>query len=88
LLALRETSRFEVNLSETNYVLESDDVVSALYRKLNWRLLPFLLIGFMFAYLDRVNVGFAKLQMQSDLGLSDAAYGVGAGIFFVGYVLF
>lgn len=42
----------------------------------------------MFAYLDRVNVGFAKLQMQSDLALSDAAYGVGAGIFFVGYVLF
>ena len=75
-------------MSETNHVLESDNVVSALYRKLNWRLLPFLLIGFMFAYLDRVNVGFAKLQMQSDLGLSDAAYGVGAGIFFVGYVLF
>jgi len=42
----------------------------------------------MFAYLDRVNVGFAKLQMQSALGLSDAAYGVGAGIFFIGYVLF
>lgn len=42
----------------------------------------------MFAYLDRVNVGFAKLQMQSDLALSDAVYGVGAGIFFVGYVLF
>jgi len=47
-----------------------------------------LFIGFMFAYLDRVNVGFAKLQMQSDLGFSDAAYGIGAGIFFVGYVLF
>jgi len=62
--------------------------VSALYSKLNWRLLPFLVTCYMFAYLDRVNVGFAKLQMQTDLGFSDAAYGVGAGIFFIGYVLF
>jgi MFS family permease len=64
------------------------DDVSALYSKINWRLLPFLLICYLFAYLDRVNVGFAKIQMQSDLGFSDAAYGVGAGIFFLGYVLF
>ena len=55
------------------------DAASALYSKLNWRLLPFLVACYMFAYLDRVNVGFAKLQMQSDLGFSDAAYGVGAG---------
>ncbi|CAJ0700931.1 Putative metabolite transport protein NicT [Ralstonia mannitolilytica] len=61
---------------------------SALYRKLNWRLLPFLLLCYTFAYLDRVNIGFAKLQMQSDLGFSDAVYGLGAGIFFFGYVLF
>jgi sugar phosphate permease len=66
----------------------ADDGVAALYRRLNWRLLPFLLACYMFAYMDRVNVGFAKLQMQSDLGFSDAAYGVGAGIFFLGYVLF
>ncbi|MFB9123169.1 MFS transporter [Paraburkholderia dipogonis] len=64
------------------------DPASALYSKLNWRLLPFLVACYMFAYLDRVNVGFAKLQMQTDLGFSDAAYGVGAGIFFIGYVLF
>jgi sugar phosphate permease len=64
------------------------DAASALYSKLNWRLLPFLVACYMFAYLDRVNVGFAKIQMQSDLGFSDAAYGVGAGIFFLGYVLF
>jgi MFS family permease len=61
---------------------------SNLYSKINWRLLPFLLSCYLFAYLDRVNIGFAKLQMQSDLGFSDAAYGVGAGIFFIGYVLF
>ena len=64
------------------------DSASALYSKLNWRLLPFLVACYMFAYLDRVNIGFAKLQMQTDLGFSDAAYGVGAGIFFIGYVLF
>ncbi|NPT54668.1 MFS transporter [Paraburkholderia elongata] len=68
--------------------LGAEDAVSSLYSKLNWRLLPFLVTCYMFAYLDRVNVGFAKLQMQSELGFSDAAYGVGAGIFFLGYVLF
>jgi len=64
------------------------DDTSALYNKINWRLLPFLLTCYLFAYLDRVNIGFAKLQMQGDLSFSDAAYGVGAGIFFIGYVLF
>ncbi|KWR87483.1 MFS transporter [Cupriavidus sp. IDO] len=64
------------------------DDATALYSKINWRLLPFLLTCYLFAYLDRVNIGFAKLQMQGDLGFSDAAYGVGAGIFFLGYVLF
>ncbi|MGO4303740.1 MFS transporter [Cupriavidus sp. RAF12] len=64
------------------------DDTSTLYNKINLRLLPFLLICYLFAYLDRVNIGFAKLQMQGDLGLSDAAYGVGAGIFFIGYVIF
>ena len=62
--------------------------LSAIYRKIDWRLLPFLLVCYFVAYLDRVNVGFAKLQMQSDLNLSDAAYGLGAGIFFIGYALF
>lgn len=61
---------------------------SAAYSKVTWRLLPFLFLCYVFAYLDRVNVGFAKLQMMSDLGLSDAVYGLGAGIFFVGYLLF
>ncbi|SAK85109.1 major facilitator transporter [Caballeronia calidae] len=61
---------------------------AALYRKLDWRLLPFLLLCYTFAYLDHVNIGFAKLQMQSDLGFSDTVHGLGAGIFFLGYVLF
>ncbi len=67
---------------------EDSAALASLYRKLNWRLLPLLFVCYVFAYLDRINVGFAKLQMQNDLGLSDAAYGVGAGVFFLGYVLF
>jgi len=58
------------------------------YSKVTWRLIPFLFMCYIFAYVDRVNVGFAKLQMQHDLGISDAVYGTGAGIFFVGYFLF
>ncbi len=58
------------------------------YRKVSWRIIPFLFLCYIFAYVDRVNVGFAKLQMQQDLGMSDAVYGAGAGIFFVGYFFF
>jgi MFS family permease len=61
---------------------------AATYRKVSWRLLPLLLICYLVAYLDRVNVGFAKLQMAQALNLSDAVYGLGAGIFFLGYFLF
>ena len=59
----------------------------ALYRKITWRLIPFLFGCYILAYVDRVNVGFAKLQMQTDLGMSDTVYGAGAGLFFVGYFL-
>ena len=58
------------------------------YAKVTRRLIPFLFCCYIVAYLDRVNVGFAKLQMQSDLQLSDTVYGVGAGIFFLGYFFF
>ncbi|AWI60161.1 MFS transporter [Sinorhizobium fredii] len=58
------------------------------YGKVFWRIIPFLMLCYVVAYLDRVNVGFAKLQMSSELGLSEAAYGIGAGIFFIGYFLF
>jgi len=66
----------------------SSSFEEATYRKVSWRLLPLLLVCYLVAYLDRVNVGFAKLQMASDLHLSDAVYGLGAGIFFLGYFLF
>lgn len=61
---------------------------AATYRKIAWRLLPFLVFLFVLAWIDRVNVGFAKLAMLDDLGFSEAVYGLGAGIFFIGYFLF
>jgi len=60
----------------------------ATYRKVAWRLMPLLLACYVIAYLDRVNVGFAKLQMLEDLGFSEVVYGLGAGIFFIGYFIF
>ena len=63
-------------------------IEEALYRKVAWRLIPLLLACYVVAYLDRVNVGFAKLQMIDQLGFSDTIYGLGAGMFFIGYFLF
>lgn len=60
---------------------------AALYRQIAWRLLPLLMFCYMVAYLDRVNIGYAQLQMKQLLHFSDAVYGLGAGIFFVGYFL-
>ncbi|WP_414441129.1 MFS transporter [Burkholderia sp. 22PA0106] len=58
------------------------------YKKVFWRIMPFLMLCYVVAYLDRVNVGFAKLQMSQDLAFSETVFGLGAGIFFVGYFLF
>lgn len=60
----------------------------ATYRKIVWRLMPFLFACYFVNYLDRANIGFAKLQFTADLHFSDAVYGLGAGLFFVGYVIF
>jgi ACS family tartrate transporter-like MFS transporter len=57
-------------------------------RKVAWRLIPFMGLLYFTAYLDRVNIGFAALTMNQDIGLSAAAYGLGSGIFFIGYFLF
>lgn len=66
----------------------SGTVLEGAYRKVNRHLLPFIFLCYMASYLDRINIGFAKLQMTDDLQLSNFAYGLGAGIFFVGYVIF
>ncbi|KQK45613.1 MFS transporter permease [Acinetobacter baumannii] len=73
---------------DTVFSSEVDTTVrKSAYRKIAFRLMPFLMLCYFCAYLDRVNVGFAKLQMMSDLQFSEAAYGLGAGIFFIGYFL-
>ncbi|MGQ7819244.1 MFS transporter [Metapseudomonas furukawaii] len=59
-----------------------------LYGKLIWRLMPFLMLAFVINAIDRLNLSFAKLRMAEDIALSDAAYGIGAGIFYLGYILF
>ncbi|QWC90792.1 MFS transporter [Cupriavidus metallidurans] len=64
------------------------DTLAAIYRKIMWRLLPFLFVAYVLNTIDRINISFAKLRMASDLGLSDAAYGIGAAAFFAGYILF
>jgi MFS transporter, ACS family, tartrate transporter len=66
----------------------ASDLETRTVRKLFWRLLPFLFLVYVVNYLDRINVGFAALQMQAQLGLSDRVYGLGAGIFFAGYFIF
>ncbi|RYY99739.1 MAG: MFS transporter [Comamonadaceae bacterium] len=60
----------------------------ALYRKVSWRIVPLLLVCYIVAYLDRINIGYAQLQMKQTLTFGDAVYGLGAGIFFLGYFLF
>jgi len=64
------------------------DFETRTYAKVARRLIPFLMLCYLGAYLDRVNVGFAKLQMLNDLKWSETIYGLGAGIFFLGYFLF
>jgi sugar phosphate permease len=61
---------------------------NGLYKKIAWRIVPFVVVAYMVSFLDRINIGYAKLQMAGELGLSDAVYGIAAGIFSVGYILF
>ncbi len=75
-------------MMDTVFSSEVDTTIrKSAYRKIAFRLMPFLMLCYFCAYLDRVNVGFAKLQMMSDLQFSEAVYGLGAGIFFIGYFL-
>ena len=65
-----------------------NELAAVTLRKVTWRLIPFLFVLYVIAWLDRVNVGFAGLQMNTDLGFSSTVFGFGSGIFFLGYCLF
>jgi sugar phosphate permease len=67
---------------------EADAVEKQTIDKVAWRLIPFLITCYLIAYLDRVNVGFANATLSKDLGLSAAAFGRAAGIFYIGYFFF
>ena len=66
----------------------SENIEAAAIARVNRRLLPFLFLLYIVCFIDRTNVSFAALQMNRDLGFSDAVYGLGAGVFFLGYALF
>src|ERR1700742_445683 len=65
-----------------------ESVENGAMRKIGWRLVPFLMLCYFIMYVDRVNAGFAALTMNKDLGLSQAAFGLGAGLFYIAYILF
>ncbi|HJR27892.1 MAG TPA: MFS transporter, partial [Pseudomonas sp.] len=64
------------------------EATRAVYRKVILRLVPYLFLAYAINTIDRLNVSFAKLRMAEDIALTDAAYGIGAGIFYLGYILF
>ena len=76
-----------VATSKIHHIVETD-AEKAVFAKVNWHILPLLLIAYIFAYIDRVNVGFAQLQMKHELAFSNEVFALGAGMFFVGYFLF
>ncbi|SEJ85136.1 MFS transporter [Paraburkholderia diazotrophica] len=71
----------------TAHLQQEDELEERAYVKVTWRLVPFLCLCFVIAFLDRVNIAFAKLQMVSELGWSEQIYGFGAGIFFLAYFI-
>src|SRR5882757_6693132 len=66
----------------------TNDLQGRVARKLTWRILPFVMLLYFVSFLDRVNVGFAALSMNEAIGLTPAMFGLGGGIFFLGYFLF
>jgi MFS transporter, ACS family, tartrate transporter len=78
--------------SKTNTEILTPEQSGKLYSKITWRLIPLMFICYIIAYIDRINVGFAKMQLQEVLGVDasvfGSVYGIGAGLFFIGYFLF
>ena len=62
--------------------------ISATFRKVAWRIVPLLMVCYVIAFIDRGNVGFAKLQFMGDLHFTEAVYGLGGGLFYFGYSIF
>ncbi|MDM0038592.1 MFS transporter [Variovorax sp. J22G21] len=79
------TATFAAGATAPSLAETSDD---ALFRKITWRLLPLLFACYVLNYLDRTNIGYAQLQMKDQLSFSDTVFGLGAGIFFIGYAVF
>lgn len=77
-----------LSATSTGGIVDDVSAEKAIVRKVAWRLMPLIMICYLFAFFDRINISFAKFQLQADLTLSDTAYGLGAGLFVVGYVLF
>lgn len=75
-------------MSSPNAVHSTSDLEEKAWKRTIWRILPILTISYIFAYLDRINVSIAKLQMSGDLAFSETVYGLGAGIFFIGFFFF
>lgn len=78
----------DTNKSSPQALAPESAEIKALFSRVSWRLIPILLIAYMIAYLDRINIGYAQLQMKQTLPFDDAVYGLGAGVFFIGYFLF
>jgi MFS family permease len=74
-------------IKDAEFLVMTQDL-SAVVRKAAWRIMPIIMTCYMFAFFDRIIISFAKFQLQADLALSDTAYGLGAGLFSVGYILF
>jgi sugar phosphate permease len=66
----------------------SQEQANSTYRKITLKIVPLIFIGYIISYIDRVNVGFAKLQFLQDLHFTEAVYGLGAGLFFIGIMAF
>lgn len=77
-----------MGIRANNQVTGDSSTGDEIYRKVTRRLIPLLFLCYIVAFMDRVNIGFAKLEMLNDLGFSNAVYGLGAGIFFIGYFIF
>jgi MFS family permease len=81
-------SKIKADTLSTDHCVAADEDIDTAYRGISLRVMPLLFICFVFNYIDRINIGYAQLQMKPVLGFTDAVYGIGASMFYVGYLLF